>query len=204
MPTYQHIFSGDAANVPYQFSMHTAISSGNIDDAHTAATAWVTNLMDGDTPPGTGMTWLTRNSDVPSALKTYELDDFTGRKVNVKSSALALVGNSPDSQLPSGVCMCLTLRGGQIGRKERGRIFLWPFTSSSNDSGEIGAAAFGFAVPAVRYAYTQLYASLYIPVIFHPTPVGFSSVTAVDISNVWAFVDSRRANRPIQRHAAYP
>lgn len=165
-------------------------SNLDIDAVKTAWQSAVTALWAGT--GSSGIHDLYSTTVTCNRITVYTIDGTTGKASDAREAALTSGGGSPEIALPQEVAVCLTLRTGKPGPKNRGRMFFPPMiVSAVQASGRLGSVQAATLVGGMTVALQSLATAQVAPILFTHGQAN-RNITFVDCGDVF---DAQRRRR---------
>lgn len=187
MTTFRHVAKGSYPGEAWSFTLHSTSSStlASVQASWNAAIqAFWTGALDALVHTGVSLT----------EISTASLNSTTGAQVSRLADDVSLPGVAVVGLLPPQLSVVASLRTDLATRAGRGRFYLPPFDKGTVDAttGRLAATAVTDTLAAVNTLLTDLIAASITPVIYSRTTHGTTTVTQVDIGDVF---DTQRRRR---------
>ena len=179
----------------FQFGLHMSDAGAlTLSDVDTAFRAAVTILWSGNGTTLTGLSQYFVPGTAITAVRTASLSATTGKQTDALEAGLSLPGtHAAASTLPQEVCVAVTTRGASTNRRSRGRFFLpAPASDNATTSGRLVTATRDAIALHVQGMMQSLTGDAVTPVIYHRDLLTATTITRIDVGDVF---DAQRRRR---------
>lgn len=188
MAVFRLTAKGTLPGETFNFGLHVTGAAGSAaaaaSDGAAAFADWWNDVTD-------GLGALVTADVSVVALHAAELDSVTLKQIDAAEESLALVGTSSGEMLPHECAVAVTTKGAAENRRDRGRFYLPPLSTSTVDGGRVGSATLAKLLNGAAIWFNELQAASYVPVILHPD----GTTTAVSRLSVGDVFDVQRRRR---------
>ena len=179
----------------FQFGLHMDDSGAlTLADVDTAFRAAVGVLWNGNGGALTGIKKYYIAATTVTSVRTASINTANGRQLDALAAADVLAGtHAGGSTLPQEVAIAVTTRGANANRRSRGRFFLpAPASDQSTSSGRLVSASQVDIADHVQAMMQSLTGDAVTPVIWHRDLLSSTTITRVDVGDVF---DAQRRRR---------
>src|SRR6267378_6065803 len=180
------------AGEEFTFSVHVNAGAASVTATLAAWDTAIGLLWNGVATPADSVKQLYSTASSVVELSSTSLDPSTGRNVAQAKQSVSFVGTSGAASLPPNVATCVSLRTDTPTKAGRGRFFLPGMDFGAVSAGRLAATPQGQALAAAVGMLSSLSGAGFPVVILHRATMTATTVTSVDIGDVFDTITRRR------------